>query len=482
MSEKSETRSLFTADKSYYINVVIMLILMIGFRFLPPFGSMTESGMAVLGVFLGTIYGWLMVKDMPLASAAGLVLMGTTGFYETPVASIQAAFSHNLFISVVGCFAIVAVMQHSGMIEYLVKAILKWKLARTSIPSLLFIVTLFSFVVGFFGNFGMYILIWTMWKGIVEEIHGDKNLLEFGISLTSIGFVLCALAFQFIPSTMVFEGLYVSSTGLDTPSTPVFFCWTCLAFVLITLLFLLAGKFVFKIHFPKMAKSEEKLEPMTSYQFVTLVLFVLYLFILIISNCVDIPLFTFLGGFNIAGLGIAALVICLIIRPKGCYDSIGKAMSDSMQWGMLLNMGIVGVFTASLGSKELGITESIANACEFLADLPPILFVIVILVLPGILTQFLNNLALGTIFIPVACTMAMEMDLNATAIFYAFLIVGNTALATPSGSANATFMFSWPDISRKSCYKYGWTIFVITLIVVLFMYFALGNIFFPPQS
>lgn len=479
MSAKSETRSLFTADKGYYINVVVMLLLMIGFRFLPPFGSMTESGMAVLGVFIGTIYGWIMVKDMPLASAAGLVLMGTTGYFATPVESIQAAFSHNLFISVVGCFAIVAVMQHSGMIEYLVKAILKWKLARNSIPSLLFIITVFSFIVGFFGNFGMYVLIWTMWKGIVEEIGGDKDLLEFGIALTSIGFVLCALAFQFIPSTMVFEELYTSSTGLPTASTPVFFCWSCLALILITLLFLLAGKFVFKIHFPKMVESKEKLDKMTSYQATTLILFVLYLAILIISNCVSIPFFTFLGGFNIAGLGIVALVICLIIRPKGCYDSIGKAMGDSMQWGMLLNMGVVGVFTISLGAKELGITDSIANACGILSNLPPVLFVIVILVLSCFLTQFLNNLALATIFIPVACTMAMEMDLNATAIFYAYLIAGNTALATPSGSANATFMFSWPDISRSSCYKYGWTIFVITVIVVLFMYFALGNLFFP---
>lgn len=479
MSAKSETRSLFTADKGYYINVVVMLLLMIGFRFLPPFGSMTESGMAVLGVFIGTIYGWIMVKDMPLASAAGLVLMGTTGYFATPVESIQAAFSHNLFISVVGCFAIVAVMQHSGMIEYLVKAILKWKLARNSIPSLLFIITVFSFIVGFFGNFGMYVLIWTMWKGIVEEIGGDKDLLEFGIALTSIGFVLCALAFQFIPSTMVFEELYTSSTGLPTASTPVFFCWSCLALILITLLFLLAGKFVFKIHFPKMVESKEKLDKMTSYQATTLILFVLYLAILIISNCVSIPFFTFLGGFNIAGLGIVALVICLIIRPKGCYDSIGKAMGDSMQWGLLLNMGVVGVFTISLGSEELGITDSIANACGILSNLPPVLFVIVILVLSCFLTQFLNNLALATIFIPVACTMAMEMDLNATAIFYAYLIAGNTALATPSGSANATFMFSWPDISRSSCYKYGWTIFVITVIVVLFMYFALGNLFFP---
>lgn len=179
MNNSASGRTLFTGSESYYLNVVVMLVLMIFFRFIPVFGSMTEIGMAVLGVFIGTIYGWMTMKDMSLASAAGIVMMGTTGFYATPAASISAAFGHNQFISVVGCFALIAVMQHSGLIEYLVKAIVRWKVARNSIPMLLFVVTIFSHIFGFFGNFGMYALIWTLWKGIVEEIHGDKKLLEF---------------------------------------------------------------------------------------------------------------------------------------------------------------------------------------------------------------------------------------------------------------------------------------------------------------
>ena len=92
MSNNTNSRSLFTGSRSYYINVCIMVVLMIFFRFLPAFGSMTEVGMAVLGVFIGTIYGWMTLKDMSLASAAGIVMMGTTGFYANPAASISAAF------------------------------------------------------------------------------------------------------------------------------------------------------------------------------------------------------------------------------------------------------------------------------------------------------------------------------------------------------------------------------------------------------
>lgn len=480
MSNNTASRSLFTAGKGFYLNVCIMLALMVLVRFIPPVGSMTESGMAVLGVFLGTIYGWMTLKDMPLASAAGLVLMGTTGFYATPAASISAAFGHNQFISVVGCFALVAVMQHSGLIEYLVKAILRWKFARNSIPGLLFLITIFSFLFGFFGNFGMYALIWTLWRGFVHEIGGDKKLLEYGIALTSIGFVLCACAWQFIPPTMVVEGLFTGVTGLPTASTPVFLAWMLIAVVLLTVLFLLAGRFLFHVQYPKGYQvRDEQAEKITVYQLVTLILFVAYLAILIISNWLDIPFFDYLGKFDIAGLGLAALILCLVIRPKGCYEAIGPAMNSSIQWGMLLTMGLVGVFTASLGSADLGITDTIANACGFMTQLPPALFVAVVIVVPCFLTQFFNNLALCTIFIPVACTLATQAGLNATAVFYAMFIACNTALATPSGSANAAFMFSWPDIERRSCFVYGWTIFGLTLIVSLVMYFLLGGVFFP---
>lgn len=477
----TSSRSLFTGSRNYYINVAIMLVLMIFFRFIPAFGSMTEMGMAVLGVFIGTIYGWMTLKDMSLASAAGIVMMGTTGFYATPAASISAAFGHNQFISVAGCFALIAVMQHSGLIEYLVKAIVRWKVARNSIPALLFIVTIFSHIFGFFGNFGMYALIWTLWKGIVEEIRGDKKLLEFGIAITSIGFVLCACAWQFTPPSLVVEGLFASVTGLPNASTFAFFFWMLLAVIFLTALFLLAGKFIFKVNFPKTTDLKvEKSEKMDAYKAVTLILFVIYLLILIISNTVDIGFIDFLGGFNIAGLGIAALIICMIVLPKGCnFPRLGDAMNSGIQWTLLLNMGIVGLFTGALGSADVGITATISNACGFMADLPPVVFVLVVIIVPCFLTQFFNNLALCTVFIPVACSLAMEAGLNATAIYYAMFISCNTALATPSGSANAAFMFSWSDIDRKSCFKYGWTIFGITVVVSVLMYFILGNLFFP---
>ena len=42
----------------YWLHIVIMLIFMFGFRYLPAPLPVTPVGMHVLGIFIGMLYGW----------------------------------------------------------------------------------------------------------------------------------------------------------------------------------------------------------------------------------------------------------------------------------------------------------------------------------------------------------------------------------------------------------------------------------------
>ena len=46
------------SSKMKYINIIIVLFLIFGFRYIPPFSTLTPTGMHVLGIFLGVVYGW----------------------------------------------------------------------------------------------------------------------------------------------------------------------------------------------------------------------------------------------------------------------------------------------------------------------------------------------------------------------------------------------------------------------------------------
>lgn len=66
-------------DGRYYRHTFIGLLLMFGFRFLPPLAPLTETGMQVVGIFLGVIYLWSTVETI-WPSILGIIALGTTNY------------------------------------------------------------------------------------------------------------------------------------------------------------------------------------------------------------------------------------------------------------------------------------------------------------------------------------------------------------------------------------------------------------------
>ena len=63
------------------IDMVIVAFMMFGFGYVvPPFATITEMGMRILGIFLGLIYGYTVWSIVPV-SIMGIVAfgMGTAG-------------------------------------------------------------------------------------------------------------------------------------------------------------------------------------------------------------------------------------------------------------------------------------------------------------------------------------------------------------------------------------------------------------------
>lgn len=64
-----------------YIHFIIVMVFMFLFRFVPPIGTITPYGMAVIGIFIGLIYGWSVDADNLIwTSLLALVAIGMTDF------------------------------------------------------------------------------------------------------------------------------------------------------------------------------------------------------------------------------------------------------------------------------------------------------------------------------------------------------------------------------------------------------------------
>ena len=80
----------------FYANLAVMILIMVGFRFITPPEGLTADGLAVVGVFFGVLYGWLFL-DMIWPSFVGLVVLGMT-LPQPMDAVLGGAFGNNTFL------------------------------------------------------------------------------------------------------------------------------------------------------------------------------------------------------------------------------------------------------------------------------------------------------------------------------------------------------------------------------------------------
>ena len=80
----------------YYIHSLICVVLMFGLGHLPAPSPITPTGMHVVGIFIGMIYGWLTV-GMTWPSILGITALGFSG-RMTVVQAFQSGFGNNTIL------------------------------------------------------------------------------------------------------------------------------------------------------------------------------------------------------------------------------------------------------------------------------------------------------------------------------------------------------------------------------------------------
>ncbi len=114
--------SISAVKKTNFVHYVVVALLCFCFRFIPPFASLTPFGMAILGAFLGAIYGWMFI-DMIYPSFLALVGVGISIGMDKMVTS---SFSSTV-ISMIFIYLIIAVCNETGAINMLVNKLLSSK-------------------------------------------------------------------------------------------------------------------------------------------------------------------------------------------------------------------------------------------------------------------------------------------------------------------------------------------------------------------
>ncbi len=108
-------------NTSYYIHSIIFLLITINTGFLP-------TGMKVLGVFLGLLYGWIFIGFI-WPSLFGMLALGMTGY--APIIDVFCGgFGHANVLKLFFVFIFAGIMQTTGLTNFLANWCVSRKICR----------------------------------------------------------------------------------------------------------------------------------------------------------------------------------------------------------------------------------------------------------------------------------------------------------------------------------------------------------------
>ena len=100
------------------LHMIIIILLMFGFGYLPTVGTITTVGMKTLGIFIGLLYGWSTI-GMLWPSILGIFAFGFSG-HGTVKEMLAMAFSNDIFIFLIFILVILEMLTDSGAVNVIV--------------------------------------------------------------------------------------------------------------------------------------------------------------------------------------------------------------------------------------------------------------------------------------------------------------------------------------------------------------------------
>ena len=485
--EKSSNKS-----AKYYILSASGLAIMLFFGYLPPFGTVTELGMKVLGIFIGAIWCFSTVGCF-WPSLLALVLFGLSGLYEGGVtAAFTAAFGSDTWLFVLFVLAFAAMVNNSGASKVLANNMASWKFTSGKPYAVAWVLLTIAYVVAMLisvtpGIVITWAILYVMCEGYGYKPH-DKFPTIMVIAITFAALMgQAALPFKAAP-IMYMNALSKATEGAVTVSYAKFAIIAIPMSYLAGISPLLVMKFIFKPDVSLIKNSTYQFssdETKFNAEQKTILCFLAAFFVLLFLP----GIFTKAGGFIalLKKIGNTAICVLLLIvagfimkKDGKPFVSLAKTFKDGIPWETMMILAFAVVATSAMTNAGCGIKDQIA------AWLTPIfgegtgmgMFIFLIILLSAVITNFIGNLVVGLMFVPIVVAFATSASISQNLVV-AIAITTNMSLFMPSGSPLAALLHSNTEwCSTKDIYKYSWPIVLVGVLVCFVTCLTLGNIVF----
>ncbi|MFI3208313.1 MAG: hypothetical protein R3Y40_04190 [Eubacteriales bacterium] len=484
-------------EKNVTMHTLIGLAIMLIGTFLPPIYNMTETGMQVITIFLGTLYLWSTVDILwPSIFSVFMIGVSTYGTMGSVMISyLGNATTLQLFFTML----FTAALLYYGVTKYIVRFCLSLKIVRGkpwAMTALLIYTTLF--IGTFVGPFVSMFLCIPIMIDVYNQV-GYKR----GDSYVNVTMVLVLMASLMGTGIAPYRGSVLSQlnyyNGMVSGENAIdgqviveqgeYFIFAFIIACIMMAILLLVTRFILKPDVTLLKEldleklNEKQLPPLTRRHkilFIALATFILWM---LLPSFLDwIPFFAFLDSNS---SGASAIIVCVLMilkdEEKKPIINFQEVASKKFNYAAYFLSATAIFYGTVLTNDVVGLKETLNTLLSpVLSDVSLIAFFVTITILMVILTNAANSLVMNMLLTPFVLTYATAVGTSAALFVVVITVIANfTAALTPAASAYAAILFGNTEwISTKDIYKNA-TIYVIAeLIVFLAIAWPIVNIFF----
>lgn len=470
---------------SFYIKLAIVVFLIFGFRFIPPFGPLTPNGMHVLGIFFGVVIGWSAL-DIFIPSILALLSMSfVEGF---TLASITASgFGSSVFWMIVFMMLFVAVFEKAKGTEFIATWFITRKIAQGKPVVFTFMFLFGTFMVGMLNPIASCILFYSVLYKICGQLgyqpHDNyPTYMLFGVTFASM---FGSISHSLFGTPLVLSSAFMAASGIQLNLLDfVKVGWPFSVFLLLVYSFCM--KSVFRCDMKALKELDVDAVVDKNALTVTTRLKVMALMIVLliagIAGGVLLPAqwaFTqVLAKLGLQGLSMLLLAVLAVWNVEDEPMFQLEKFTSSLPWGVLFISATIMPLSSMLTMQGTGINEFIGSLVGgFLSGLPSSIFVAVVLLVGVILTNIGNNASMCILLMPVILNVCGTNGINPAPLYMCMIFAVHLAMLTPGACPYAALVWGNKEwIAAKDVYRCVPIIIVVFYILIVTVGYAWAQI------
>ena len=455
------------------IHYIICAVLMFGVGLIPPIGTLTSSGMGMLGVFLGTVYGWTVI-GMLWPSMLAMVAMSLIYGMQ---AVLAVSFGNSTIMMMLMMLILMEFLNATHVTELLATFFLTNKMTRGRPWTLIFLFFIGAYVCSIINPIVTIMMFMGFTMQICETTHIE--LKSPFTAIMALGIALAALLGQ---STLPFynAGISYTATYASMFQTQIPYDKWIIYFFIVSMVFIvlytIVSRFVFRMDVSKLAAIDTTMfgerKALSGEQKIAIASFVAFLIIVIVSSFLPAsnPIGAFLTGITPFGQVILIIaVLMVLVKPsKEELFNFRELAAKGVSWDVVFMVSVIMALAQYLTGEDTGVTQMIALLLQPLMGMPPMAFIFMALLLGILVTNFTNNFVVALVIMPVLYSFASQVGINPMGSILTLFVCTQIALGTPGASFPVGICYSFSNIVNTSMMmKYAWLTVLLLAILSL---------------